>query len=290
MRSAGRSRDARGAARSGARSGLRLLSGSPPARVAFNPAAPSRAGAEPSRPPRAHASADPAAGSPPARPPPAHTHPARPAPGPGFPPARPRPLSRRPVLAPRALPPALLVPGWRAQPRWPPRLEGAGSAGGAGGRARDPRGEVGERCLERPSAALDRPPEVPGPLWAPLWARLSPPGWARGPPEPPGSLPVGRSQASSHLPVSTWNLCFQTGAPGRQTRASPESLGWAEPSPSALPTGGSPPPFLRAPPSDLGAPRCPPPLDLQWRNSGALSSPGYDQLHHQASAPASLCC
>lgn len=209
-------------------------------------------------------------------------------PAPGFPPARPRPLSRRPVLAPRALPPALLVPGWRAQPRWPPRLEGAGSAGGAG--ARDPRGEVGARYLERPSAALDRPPEVPGPLWAPLWALLSPPGRARGPPEPPGSLPVGRSQASSHLPVSIWNLCFQTGAPGRHTRASHESLGWAEPSPSALPTGGSPPAFLRAPPSDLGARRSPPPLDLPWRNSGALSPPGHDQLHHQASAPASLCC
>lgn len=80
------------------------------------------------------------------------------------------------------------------------------------------------------------------------------------------------------------------GAPGRQTGASPQSLGWVEPSPSALPTGGSPPPFLRAPPSDLGAPRCPPSLDLQWRDSGALSPPGLGQLHHQASAPASLCC
>lgn len=83
---------------------------------------------------------------------------------------------------------------------------------------------------------------------------------------------------------------FPDGSPRATNRGLPPEPQVGGTKPLCPPPGGSPPPFLRAPPSDLGAPRCPPSLDLQWRDSGALSPPGLGQLHHQASAPASLCC
>lgn len=130
------SRDSLRAARSQALAGCGLLSWSPPATVAFNPAAPSRPGAGPSRPRCAHASTDTVARS-------WHASPActRP-PGPTGPPDL---LSELPRAGPLYFPP--LWPARLPVPPCPCPGAGGRGPGGPGARLRaaasPERGEVG---------------------------------------------------------------------------------------------------------------------------------------------------
>lgn len=155
-----------GAAPSRELSGCGLLSGSPPARVAFNPAAPSLPGAGPARPRCAHASADTVARS-------RHAHPGLTGPL----------ASPSHVLNP--LPPSPGALGCRAQGR-PGGLCGRRAmedllprGGSAAPRAGGPSGlgcqVVGAWCLKRPVVAF-----------AQLRSCLGPPlgHWPQAPPSP----------------------------------------------------------------------------------------------------------